>query len=477
MNSRYLLAYSTLLFIVLSLSCSSGQRAASKLENDEILKEMNELAADSNTAVLVTLRRVGKTIPGAPKVSAIEDSASTLFERMGMSAEIAQTGPDKWIALLRAGQTYVIGWLTEDKKLFGYTSEPFIAASDLEVKFSPGMPASFEYDLTKIPDKVSVLPAEILLPIKTISDGREIYLSWGENQTIDKSGIVKIKGLAPGKYEIIARSKNSQQLSDERSPFLYDRRKIEIKQGVTNRFTAIYPEIDSTVEAGDVTIRGYIVDPLMEPLTDTIVQLVPFDNMNIRTDLYYPDAKTDSNGLFIFTGVRPKSTIGIKSNKIGALIQDQLMKEGATISIIMVAGPPILQILPGREISDIVVDFKEGEEKLSDIGKTAVVTLWAGWEPLCRQALSNLNTLAGQKENVAFITLGLDVDRNKWEKTVENSGWTKLRHGWYDQLKNSHSFNKPIPFMFIIDKDHIVRAAGYNLDVAAELEKIEKARN
>jgi hypothetical protein len=486
MNLRNLV-FCIVLFIVLSLSCSHETSDNSDYynkeairQNNELIKEMTQIAADSNSAALVTLKLAGKTVPGTPKVTTADDTASALFERVGLSAEIAQTGPDTWITLLENGQTYVVGWIAEDKKLFGYLSQPFKASAGLEFTFSPGEPALFEYDLTTIPENISVFPAEVLLPIEVLSHNNVTRISWGEQQSIDKPGIIKIEGMAPGKYEIIAKSKNSKQLNNDRIPCLNDRRIIEIKPGIVNRFTPVYPKIDSTVEPGDVTIRGVIIDQDLKPVADTIVQLIPFEETNMLVDLFYPDTKTDSNGLFQFTGIRPNGNAIVKCFKAGVLFEKSIMKENADISVNVVVDPSMTMLLlqRGSQIGNVVVDYKDKTEvSLSDLGKTSVITFWSGWVPLCRENLSKLNTLAEQKNDVAFVALSVDADRNEWEKTVENSGWTKLRHGWFDYIKSSHTFNRPIPFTLILDKEGVIRSIGYNLDIATELEKLEKANN
>ncbi len=329
------------------------------------------------------------------------------------------------------------------------------------------------------PQGISVFPAEILLPIKTTSRGKETYLSWGEQKTIDKPGIVRIKGLVPGKYEINAHVSDMERCLNERIPFLYDRRQIEIKPGSVNRFEAAYPEIDSTIEPGDVTIRGIITNTERQPLPETVVQLIPCEGMNIKIDLYYPETKTDSNGLFEFTGIRPNIAVLLKCFQAGALLEQEIMKKNAGISVDIVVGSQMLVLRPDQPVANISINLKDKENcKLSDFAnKTVVITLWASWCPLYKDALTKFNALAGQntqKEDIVFIALNIDSDRKLWEKTIENAGWTNLRHGWYDLQNNTYAFNRPIPFSIIIGKDSSFLAAGYNLDIGSELEKIAK---
>ena len=71
------------------------------------------------------------------------------------------------------------------------------------------------------------------------------------------------------------------------------------------------------------------------------------------------------------------------------------------------------------------------------------------------------------------MSFSIDYDKAIWEKTVNESNWNALKHGWLDRTKNSFTtFGHPIPYTLIIDKNGIVQAAGNGLDIKTELEKI-----
>ncbi len=476
---KIIIIYSVVLSCILNLSCSTGPKAKPWVLDKERIEEMTKFAADSNSVALVTLKVVGKTIPGTPRVSVPGDLASVMFEKLGVSSEIVQTGEDTWITPLMIGQPYVVGWIVEDKKLFGYCSEPFVAVKDLKIAFSPGMPTSFEYDITAdVPAGIMAFPVEVFLPKKAISMGNETYLSWGERQVINKPGKVRIDGLTPGKYRIIARSVDYTKYNTERIPFLYDKRNIEIQPDIVNRDKVVYPEIDSTVEPGDITVRAMITDAAKQPFANKTLELIPVEGSDVRLDLYYPKKTTDSNGWVEFTGIRPDIAAILKYSDSIAYIGKDEMKTDADISIDMVVGLPMCVFRTDAGITDLVIQFDNNSTGvLSDlVGKTVIVTFWTNWCKLSRDALDKLNTLAGQntQKDIVFIALNLDSDQALWKKTIEKAGWTNLRHGWFEQQNNPVSINRPIPFSFIMNKDGSMRVAGYNLDLGSELEKIAK---
>jgi thiol-disulfide isomerase/thioredoxin len=469
------------MILLLICICIISSGCSQEPKSTPLAEDIFDYKIDPNRMTIATYKLVGETLPGTPKIVPAHSAAHALFERMGISYDIVQIDKNTWKGPLLLGDTYVIGWIVEDKKLFGYCSEPFTATKDVEVTFSPGLPATVEYIVTEPPKDVKVFPAKFLLPIRTIADGNETYLSWGVNETIDGPRTIKVEGLAAGTYRLSACTVNYEQFLNSRTPFLYDRREIEIKSETSNRYEIIYPEVDTTVEDTDVTIRGTLYDFDKTPLPNQIVHLIPYED-NIRDpmmNLYYPSCTTDPNGRYEFVGIRPNIYATLNYEYTSILLLKEAMTEGASISVNLRLGLNTLPLVIGAPAQNLVIDFKDGSEgKLSELtGKTVVVDFWATWSTACKKRVSELNSLAEQfseRSDVVFIELSIDFDRAVWEQVVDKSDWNRLRHGWLDSDKNIYTLNQKIPCSMIIDKDGILRAAGENLDIKLELEKILK---
>src|SRR4030042_5991397 len=110
----------TILFLicicVISFGCSQEPKSAS------LTQDTFDFQIDPNRMTLATYKLVGETLPGIPKVVPARSAAHALFERLGISYDIKQIDKNTWIGPLLLGDTYVIGWIVEDKKLFGYCS-------------------------------------------------------------------------------------------------------------------------------------------------------------------------------------------------------------------------------------------------------------------------------------------------------------------------------------------------------------------
>ena len=471
MNVRMIL--SLICICVFSFGCSQEPKSA------PLTQETIDFQIDPNRMTLATYKLVGETLPGIPKVVPAHNSAHALFERLGISYDIKQIDKNTWIGPLLLRNTYVIGWIVEDKKLFGYCSEPFTATKDIEVTFSPGLPATVEYVVSPPPKDVNAFPAQFLLPIRTISDSNETYLSWGINETIAEPRTIKVEGLAAGNYRLSVITQKFEKYLNSRIPFLLDRREIEIKSGSFNRYEVIYPDVDTTVEENDVTIRGTLYDFDKKPLPIQIVNLIPYED-NLRDpsmDLYYPSCTTDANGRFEFTGVRPYINATLNYEYTSILLLKESMTENASISVNLLLGLNTLPLVIGTPAQNLVMDFKDGSEgKFSEfMGKTVVADFWATWSAACKKSVTELNALAEQfseRSDVLFIELSIDYDRETWEQAVDKSDWNQLRHGWLDLNKNIYVLNKKIPYSIIIDKNGILRAAGNNLEIKLELDKI-----
>lgn len=458
---------------------SEGIIADVAIAEDEILDDPIDFKFDPNSMTLVTFKLEGKTLPGKPKISFANDPASALFERWGIPLDLKQIDPNTWVRPLPLGGSFVTGWIVEDKKLFGYCSEPFTVTKDIEVTFSPGMPTTLEYDLSTPPKDVNVFPVEFFLPIKTISNGTQTYLSWGATQTINEPRVVRIEVLAPGIYRLSTQTSNFFKYHSDRIPCLYDKREIEIKPGAVNKFKPIYPEIDTTVDANDLTIQGTLYNYDRSPLPDTTVELIPHydDILQPMPNLFYPKATTDPNGKFKFAGVRPNTTVVFNSEYTNVILFKDSLKERSSISIDIVKGLNTFPLIIGMPAQDLIIEWQDGNNSaISDLlGKTLVMNFWATWSESSTKIVSQLNTLAEQfsdRSDVVFIELNLDYDRAIWKEAVNNSEWKALRHGWFDFRKNTYVLNRHIPLTIIIDKNGIFRAGGNDLDIKLLLEKV-----
>lgn len=448
-------------------------------------EKVTNATTDNGPVVEITLKLEGKTVPGKPKVVSAENTFDALFEKTsGTHLDLKKTGKNTWQCHALEAEKYVIGWIVKESwfgkrsKMFGYCSEPFTAREGLTVKFSPGMPATFEYDLSNPPKGVKATPAEVFLSREIIKNGKRTFLSWGGQQKIRRPGILRITGLAAGTYKISARTSDIDLNS--RTPKLYEDREVEIKPGSANRFDPNYPEIDSTVEKGDVTIRGTLYGPDKRPLANKTVHVFALGKSGFDLSLYYPASTTDSNGRFEFVGIRPNRMVYVSYENTSINLGKQSLAENASVSVDIVLGLKKLPIVVGKPVQEIIIDWKKGNTgKLSGLmGKTVVLDVWATWCAPCIRAFPELNSLAAEfssDSNIIFVALSIDYDKAVWEEMVDESSWNAFKHGRLDRKKNSFVFNKPIPYSMIIDKNGVLCAEGNGLNIRLELDKLAKA--
>jgi thiol-disulfide isomerase/thioredoxin len=454
--------------------------------NNAYAKQARNETINDKPLVEVTLRLEGKTVQGKLKVVSSKNTYDALFEKTsGTPLELKKIRSDMWLCYGVEGEDYVIGWIAEKgwfakkTKMFGYCSEPFTARKGLTVKFSPGIPATFEYDLRNPPDGVKGTPTQVLLLRETNKEGKRTFLSWGGQQEISKPGILRITGLAAGKYKISARTADIEKYLNARTPVLYEEHEIEIQSGSVNRFKPVYPEIDSTVEEGDVTIQGTLYGLDKTPLAHKTVHAIPLGKNGFDLNLYYPTSTTDSEGRFKFVGIRPDRMINVSSENTSIHLGKLSLTKNALISADIVLGLKKLPVVVGEPLPEIIIDWKEGNTgKLLDlVGKTVVLDVWATWCGPCIRTFPELNSLASElssDSDVVFVALSIDYDEAVWKKMVDKSNWKVLKHGRLDRKKNSFAFNRPIPYSMIIDKNGIVRAEGNGLNIRLELDKLAK---
>jgi thiol-disulfide isomerase/thioredoxin len=456
-------------FLIL-IVCSTFLWANSKLEDK----------SDNALKVKVTFRLEGKTLKGKPKVVSAENSWQALYEKpTGTSVDLEETEQNIWMGCCIEGREYVVGWIVGKNKLFGYCSKPFIAAKDLEVIFSPGMPATIEYNLANPPKGVKATPAEVLLLREITINGKRTFGS-NMSKKINRPGILRITGLAAGRYMISARTSDEEKYLNSRTPVLYpEDREVEIMPGSVNRFEPNYPEIDTTIEKGDVTIRGTLYGSDKKPLANKVVHLTPMGKSGFELSLYYPASKTDSKGRFEFFGVRRNISAQLSYDKTYVFLGKESMTEGSFVSVDIVVGLKALALEVRKPVKNLIIDWKEGGSgKLSDLaGKTIIVDVWATWCAPCIRALPDFNKLAeefAKNSNVVFIALNIGYVRDTWEEMVDKAGWKSLRHGWLDTKKNPFYIDKTIPYWMIIDKDGVIRADGSGLDIKVIRQELDK---
>jgi peroxiredoxin len=427
----------------------------------------------------VTLKAVGSTVPGRPKVVPIQNSFWALSKHTPPGVDLVKTGPNTWTCTLTEGESYIVGWISD--RMYGYLSGPFVACEGLEFSFSPGTPAVFEYDFTRPPKGIKVLPVEVRLLREITTNGQRRFLSWEPAYKLKKPGIVRIRGLSAGVYEISARALGWEEGINACTPILYENRTVEIRSGATNRFAPGYPELHATPAEGDVRVFGMLYSVDKGAQANKTVYLAPWNDTGRRLDLFYPPAVTDANGVFEFPGVRPNMVVELWSGGASARLYPEWMPQGTSIHVDLVLDAKELTVDVAKPLPDLVIDWRDGAVgRLSDFrGKVVVVDVWATPCNPCKKALSEMDSLArelAKRDDIVFLALCTDPWRGAWETTIDQSGWRTLRHGWLDPRKNSYVVKKPVPYYFIIDRDGRVRAAGNSLDARGELNRLLPAR-
>ncbi len=467
---------SLLAICLFCFSCTSNKQLPASKNSakniDFILKYPPEETA------IVTLKLEGKTLPGTPKVVEANDTTSAFFEQMGSSEEIKQMTENIWVTALKSGDSYVIGWIVEDNKMFGYCSEPFVAKNGLDVTFSPGVPATLEFDISKSKEGVDIFPAILVVSRKAANNGKLAILDY-ITKIIEKPKVEKIAGLAQGTFQIWAQSLKAEENIDSRKMFLYDKRFIEIEQGKVNRVEAEFPSVDNTVEDGDVNIKGLAYNSAGELLANETIKLIPINNNAPRFDLYYPEVISDSNGHFEFKGVQPDINVIIKTVGGSTNLIPKYMAKNMNLWVELLLGKLNQQIFTEYAIPDFQVVWNDGQSGsiLNLFGKIAVINVWSSSYPPSQKALSEFNSLAKEykdNEDIVFIAMSVDYNRKNWEDAINKMDYDGLRHCWYE-IDNDLALNRPIPYSIIFDKKNIVHAEGVNLDIREELKKVIEA--
>ncbi|MHC4952233.1 MAG: hypothetical protein ACYTEU_14810, partial [Planctomycetota bacterium] len=265
--------------------------------------------------VTVYLEKKNETVSGEPAIVPKAHVAELLYQPSGsFPLKVKKVNPNKWECQLKKGQSYVIGWKTGkggwfSKSLEGYCSKPFTAEQDGQVvNFEPGMPITFEYDLSGVPQFLNINKYPVKVWLYRTVPGFDDERFWFSNKIpieTKKARVVKIPGLAAGTYYLTAY--NSPPSSHV--PQLSDRRKITLSSGAY-RFEPRYPLLDDAVEPGDVTIKGTVLDAEKKPMAKEQITLwlQQYDEkkrLKPVSDTFYKPVKTNAQGKYEFKGVLP----------------------------------------------------------------------------------------------------------------------------------------------------------------------------
>jgi len=440
-------------------------------------------------SVTVILEKKNKAVAGKPVIvpgKYIKDLLYPFVIEYPLKLKKVNSG--KWECDLKKGREYVIGWKAKEgwfaKKFHGYCSEPFIAEQDGQIiNFEPGMPVTFKYDLSKVPKFLNIEKYPVIVRLdKAGADGGNLQFSFSGEGTVEikQPGIGQIPNLAAGTYYLTAHN----WTGNSAIPQISDKREIIIKPGKEYRVEPVYPVLDTTVEPGDVSIKGVVMDAEKNPIANEQVSLwMQRFNENktlVTSDIFYKPAKTDSEGKFEFKGVLASQDVQLhlSNRKESMFLARNSLKENAEINVSFVIGQKAEFITVGKPFVFPIVRLENDKKKnLHEFkGKIIVLDIWASWCSPCIRSMPKLSELAKQmqSENVRFVTLGTGDDRQAWKKRLAENDWQFLLHTWFDDTINNHKvrFNGGIPFCVIIDQQGIVRTAGNGIDIKSEIEKI-----
>jgi len=440
-------------------------------------------------SVTVILEKKNKAVAGKPVIvpgKYIKDLLYPFVIEYPLKLKKVNSG--KWECDLKKGREYVIGWKAKEgwfaKKFHGYCSEPFVAEQDGQiVNFEPGMPVTFKYDLSKVPKFLNIEKYPVIVRLdKAGADGGNLQFSFSGEGTVEikQPGIGQIPNLAAGTYYLTAHNWTGNYAI----PQISDKREITIKPGKECRIEPVYPVLDTTVEPGDVKIKGIVLDAKQNPIANEQVSLwmQRFDENKrlVTSDIFYKSVKTDSEGKFEFKGVLAGQNIQLHlSNRTESMfLARNSLKENAEINVSFVIGQKAEFITVGKPFIFPIVRLENDKKKnLQEFkGKIIVLDIWASWCSPCIHSMPKLSELAKKirSEDIQFITLSTDADCQAWKEKLAENEWQPLLHTWLDNTINEHELQKGrgIPFYVIIDREGIVRAAGNGINIKSEIEKI-----
>jgi len=429
--------------------------------------------AITTETVLVNLKLEGKTVPGQP-VIALKDERSRVMGFGNMNDcqnATAKTDNQTWSFKLAKGQTYVIGWKNKkgwfNQKLKAYYSGPFTANHNGQIViFNPTLGGTLEYDLTKIPSYVKIFPINVsLFRHGPLGEKDQSQVASATVRTLKK---IRFKNMAPGNYSFEAM--NSPK-SHGHEPYLYDQRPIRLDANKTLKLDPVVPILDTTVEPGDITITGKVVDAKGNPLPNKEVTLMvagPLDEW--QKLLFYKKPKTNKHGDFAFEGVIPGRTVSVWCEDTSARFPN-LNKD---ISTTIVIGSTYAPIVTGNIFTPLPLINQQNKAINPEMyaGKIVVYDFWATWCSPCIHSLPKFNAMAGemQSDELCFISVNVNKDVMKWQQKLSTQSWNKITHGWLDRTKTdilSRSFS--IPLYVIVDQGGVVQHTTNHWDVKDKL--------
>lgn len=441
---------------------------------------LGKLAYSSET-VMVTLKKEGKTVTGTPVI----EPESCLIRLLRSSDEheikLNQIDLDEWQCQLAKNESYVIGWKSTGgwfrKIILAYNSEPFTASKDgLKVSFSPGLPATFEYDLSNLPKHVREFPVRVTLYKKSNNDIISIPQL---TKVVRRPGVARISNLAGGKYYLEV---SNAPMKHQHRPYIQDKRMITIEADKLNRFQPVLPVLDTKIEPEDVTIQGKVFDAFGNPLSGKNVTLQVFGKNRLpQRELYYDNIKTNSVGFFSFKGVVPYRDVYIFCENEAVFLTRDNFREKDIISVNVIIGNKVIQCVPGEPFATLTLAGLDGDiiSVESHKGNIVVYDFWATWCGPCYKALDRLNSLAKEPifKEVLFVAICIDNSPDQWRKKLAKQKWNALSHGWFNPQKNNLKYDmSAIPFYVVVNQNGIVKSAGSALNIQAEISDLAANR-
>ena len=129
----------------------------------------------------------------------------------------------------------------------------------------------------------------------------------------------------------------------------------------------------------------------------------------------------------------------------------------------------------GRSLPDVAVTDSAGREvRLSSLkGAPLVLDFWASWCGPCRQEMQSLKTLYGefQGENVRFVSISLDDDKDKWAEACaeERIPWLSLLDkGWTESEMRRQLGIESIPCIILVDAQGNIAAKNVRRNILRE---------
>lgn len=119
--------------------------------------------------------------------------------------------------------------------------------------------------------------------------------------------------------------------------------------------------------------------------------------------------------------------------------------------------------------------------KLSDLkGKVVVLHFWASWCPYCREDNPELVALYNKykDQGLEVFSVSLDTDKTKWKEAIQTQGLAWKNHvsdlkKWNSVAVKDYSIDKT-PYMFLIDKEGVIRISNFKSNLESEVEKLLK---